>query len=116
MSYTVLYKMHIVEKRFLSYAAAASVYGFGRKVYQLWDAKLYEQNYDLHKGKYIEKVKPILFADKVALCAVGTVLSPFYFPVYIYNDIRWLEVKMKGLDSDDYDFSNKPSSMLHYFF
>jgi len=110
--------MNLSYKHVLPYTAAAAAYGLGRKVYQMWDAKTYDLTYDSHKKEFLEIAKPVLFADKVAVCAFTTLLSPAYFPMYVYNDIRWLEVKMKGLNLEDYTYTYnvKPRSTYHYLF
>lgn len=110
------FKSMSAKDRFLvSYIAATSGYGIARKTIQLYDAKLTITDYDDNYKKTKRRV-PVLMADKLFITTISTIASPYFWPVYLYNDMKALEVYARGLSSKDYDIKQEPSCVSAYMF
>lgn len=89
---------------FEKYVAIASVYGFIRKTYQIINVRT---------ETFENKTVPLLFMDKVGIVAASTVASMYLAPIWMYNDVRRLEILLRGLDENDY-FSERKSKYRHH--
>lgn len=70
------------------YFIRAATFGFVRKVFQLQNATV--RTYDYKKQE--EKRLPMLLVDKVAVVGASTILSPVLLPIFVYNDLKSLEM------------------------
>ncbi len=94
--------------RLEKYCAAASAYGFARKLVKLRNAKY---------RTYTAEV-PMLMVDKVILTTVSAVVAPVMLPVFAYSDLRGLELFFRPEVKtvyDSIDFTVK-RDISDYFF
>ena len=85
---------------------AATSYGLVRKVVQTYDAQTVD-----HKGK----ATPLLFSQKVAICAFGAAAALYAWPYYVYVDASKLEIAMRKMKPEDHGYVNK-FYWAEYFF
>lgn len=78
-----------------NYLKIAFSYGFIRKYWYTKDLKYRE----IKDNQIIEK--PILYIDYLFNSLYSGIYSCFVFPIYIYNDIRILELKIRNIKIND---------------
>ena len=91
-------------KYFDRYVVGVFSYGIVRKALQVQDATIECYDKDAKKKKRI----PILWSDKIALTFLGGLTAVTVWPMYMYNDVRHIEVSCrKPLDPSWYDVREK---------
>ncbi len=106
----------ISEKVITRYFLGSFAYGFVRKVGDVYDAKLHKYEYDSEKREHYYKPYPMLLTDKAAVVTLSTLFSPFWLPVYLYNDVSRLEIYMRKSDPTLYGYDDIKRSTIHYLF
>ncbi len=89
------------------YIAASMTYGLIRKTIQVRRAKVYDCK--------CEKKVPMLATDKVMVVAFSTLVTPLFCPLYVYHDIKDLEIEIRHLNENDYQ-SQKEDVFDYLFF
>ena len=82
------------------YMLATVSYGFASAIPQTWQMQGYYK--DTLNGKFF--VLPAPVTEKCRRMVVRMCLSPFWWPVFLYNDLMRLELYCKGIDSRQYGF------------
>lgn len=95
--------MNVIERRCITYLLGASTYGAVRKAYQVSNAT--EDVYDA--SSYTHRKVPMLFVDKCMLVGVSILITPTLAPVFVYEDMRWLEMRTRKADPVDYGYNEK---------
>jgi hypothetical protein len=98
----VLAYMSYPSKRALMLATS---YGLGRKLFQMYDAKMVD-----HKD--IET--PLLLSQKTAICTFGAAAAVYAWPYYLYIDASRLEIAMRKKKPEDYGYV-KNFCLTQYF-
>lgn len=110
MSQTTL---NVLDKWFNRYFLGTFAYGFVRKVAHVSNAtvRAEKENYN-DEDKYI----PMLTVDKASAVIVSTLLSPSFFPYYLYKDLSYLEIYIRQTDPKNYGYCEKNKSWYEYLF
>jgi hypothetical protein len=98
------------------YVIGSFAYGFIRKVDEMSDARLYTRDYDSKANMHYDKPYPMLITDKVAVLAISTAASPWLLPMYIYNDLNALEIRIRCLNPMLYGYNHIKRSWISYLF
>lgn len=106
----------IPEKLFYRYTLCSLAYGFVRKVNQISNAKLYTHEYDKETREYYYKPRPMLMTDKAAAITISTLAAPWILPCYVYNDLSYLEMRLRKLDPNEYGDNPFKRSWISYLF
>jgi hypothetical protein len=79
-----------------NYFKLSFTYGFLRKF-----SYIYGTNYIINK-----KEKPILITDYLIFCTYSGITSICFSPFFLLNDIKYLEIKMRKYNLNDYKIKN----------
>ena len=94
------------------YFGTAFMYSGVRKMVYTWDSKYRDIDYKDHKKIISER--PILYVDRCMHFVFGGLLGMVNFPIYLFNDIRNIEMyadrKSTRLNSSHMSESRMPSS------
>lgn len=99
------------DKTTLSYFAYTMGYGFIRKTCQLYDAKIVVDRY-----KEEERQVPVLVADKVWITFLHAGTAVYFWPWYLCKDISSVEMRLRGLNPEDYHVSTKKTHVGDWMF
>ena len=80
-----------------------------RKINHVKNADI--EKYDYRSSKRVKT--PMLFTSKVGIVATASIYGVFLWPYNLLSDLKFVEIKWKGLDPELYDF-NKPKSYIDY--
>ena len=95
------------------YLAATMAYGFTRHCAHVYNGKV--KRYNSEKRDY--EAIPLLFVDKAMIVTIGTGASCYLWPLYLWNDLAWLEFKLdKTKKPEDYGYDKVKRSYSEYFF
>lgn len=75
-------------------------YGFARKLIQMRNATLVKESYNAENNGYDKTYTPVLFVDKVCITCVSSLMTPFLWPIYMYQDAKALELHMKNMPQE----------------
>lgn len=102
------------------YALPLMAYGFVRSSMRVQDAYIEKLTYDEEKRKHEYKKYPLLHVQKGAVVLFSTLLTPGMFPVFLYNDLKTIEKKVRGIDdANDMDKTSdwsRKSYIIDYLF
>lgn len=93
------------------YIVAISVYSALRKGVMLRDATI--EHYDRKNRESI--VVPMLTSTKTAITIASVVMGQAMWPIWLYQDIQYLEMQRKRLEPSHYGFQ-KPTNPYEYAF
>jgi hypothetical protein len=54
-----------------------------------------------------KKERPVLMTELLTSTFIKATLCPYIFPFIIYDDVKKTEIYLKGLNKEDYGYSNK---------
>ena len=94
-----------------TYVAATLSYGLLRKGLEMKNATI--SYYDREKRENTRI--PVLLCDKAIVTAVSGVAAVYTWPLYVYRDLKKLEVRNKKLNPTWYDM-NEERFLLDYLF
>lgn len=83
------------------YVYGSIIYGCSSHIYNKYNSKMYEI-YDNNK-----KERPVLMTELLISTFFKATLCPYIFPFIIYDDVKKTEIYLKGLNKEDYGYSNK---------
>jgi hypothetical protein len=101
----------IMDKRFITYMVGASAYGFLRKACQVSNAHV--ETYDGVQHKH--KMVPMLLSDKITLIGFSTLIAPYLAPVFLHEDIKWAEIRLRKADPGHYGYTEKKHVFQYTF-
>lgn len=91
----------------LTYTSLTMGYGAVRKIVYIHDAKVHSYSNEGDK-----KLVPMLNVTKAGIVTIGAFSSIYLWPIYLGADLSRIEIKMRGLDKNDYNiFSEKYRSI-----
>lgn len=93
-------KMNCAEAKFVAYMFGSAAYGFARKVCHMSNAPPVHGKYDADTRTFTRV--PMLLVDKVVVVGLSTLIAPILLPLNIYNDVKWLEIKLSGINPADH--------------
>ena len=108
-------RLEVISNIYKHYFRGACAYGFVRKVDEIVNATIEVERSNVSKDTKRVFV-PMLLADKCTALAISTVVSPWILPVYVYNDMKWLELRARELDPIDYGWRTRKTKWEHYLF
>ena len=108
-------KMCIIDKYLSRYLMCSIAYGFVRKIDDLVDARVYIREWDKEACEHFDRPVSMLYTDRLMVLGISALASPFMLPKYLYDDLSWVEIRMRDLDPYDYGHDKK-RSVLHYLF
>ena len=76
---------------FRAYLGTTLSYGFVRKAIEMKCATIEYRNWDTGENKRV----PMLMCDKITTTLASTIMSVYFWPMYLYNDMRRLEFACK---------------------
>ncbi len=88
----------LINNFYKKYLVATLSYGLIRKGIQMRDATI--SHYDRRKNETIRI--PVLLSDKVMVTGLSGIVSVYLWPIYMYNDLRKLEIDIKNVRHDWY--------------
>lgn len=100
-----------------AYIIATLGYGMTRKAIQLQDASITRSSYyDDDLKKHEAKKVPVLMVDKAWITALSGLTAMYLWPLYVVGDLKRLEMKMRGMKSEDYEYNHSKRMTLDYLF
>lgn len=93
------------------YFLGTAAYGAIRKTVQVWNATTTSYNVS-----YSDDPKPMPLGDKLGLVVGSAILAPYISPIWMRNDINYIDIKCRGLDHKKYFGEDRDSSSLDYLF
>ena len=87
----------IVKKSFIPLL----MYGFARKTIQMWNASVETLVHDKEQKELVYKQRPLLCVEKGAVILSSTLLTPALFPMYVYKDLKNMEMKIRRIESTE---------------
>jgi len=85
------------------YIPITVAYGAVRKTIQVKDATI--QHYDRRKSTYVHI--PMLLTDKICLVAYSAMFSMYVWPIFVVQDFKKAELKLRNLKPEWYDINEK---------
>ena len=82
------------------YFGTAFMYSGMRKMVYTWDSKYRDVDYKDHKKIISER--PILYVDRYMHFVFGGLLGMVNFPIYLFNDIRNIEMYARNIKKPSY--------------
>lgn len=95
-----------------TYVAATLSYGVLRKGIQMKDATI--SHYDSKQREYIRV--PVLICDKVLMTTLCGIASIYAWPLYMYNDLKHLEIAMKKTLQPEWYNDHENKYLIDYMF
>ena len=95
-------------KAFKPYASFALIYGFSRKILHTHNASVKSYNMDFNAQKM-----PMLFTQRLSVIGIGGLISAVCLPLYVMDDMKELEVWIRGIDPVSYDI-DKPKYIWEF--
>jgi hypothetical protein len=83
------------------YFIGTAVYSYVRKVGQVWDAKTVDYN-----TRYNDPPKPMPLGDKIGVVALSVAYAPALSPFWLLHDINYIDIKLRGLNTEEYFHKN----------
>jgi hypothetical protein len=94
-----------------NYFLGAAAYGATRKLFQLWDAKT------SYYSECNEPMKPMPLGDKLGVFAASIALAPYLSPMWVLEDINYMDVYLSGRDPKEFfKNNNKCITGIDYIF
>ena len=107
----------IYRKILSNYPFYAFSYGLIRKTSHLKNAKITEVHYDKKLKEYKKKQIPVLLIDKIGILTYSSFITFFILPLYIYSDLKKLEIKCNNLNYELYNlFDDEEQTYLQLLF
>lgn len=92
------------------YIPIATLYCGIRKIIKTSDTHYKTKTYDPQSNSYNYTKIPMLLTDRVFVSLISGLTGMYIAPVCLINDIRLLEVKMRGLEKE-YLNTNEPDTL-----
>jgi len=84
------------------YIYGSIIYGCSSHLYHKYNSRMCEIDESNNK-----KERPVLITELMISTFIKASLSPYIFPFIIYDDLKKTEIYLKGLNKEDYGYSNK---------
>lgn len=95
-----------------AYITATVGYGMIRKAIHLKDATI--EKYDSVTLKHCRV--PLLLTDKVVVTGISGLIAVYGWPVYLFQDIQRLELKLRSIDPEVYLGKESKRHLIDYMF
>lgn len=96
---------------YIRYATVAICYGLIRKGLEMKNATITYYDFNRKKQK-----TPVLLCDKVYITLISGIASFYAWPIFLYNDLKKMEIKYKKLDDWVYDYFPEKENAIDYLF
>lgn len=96
-----------------AYFGTTLSYGFVRKAIEMKNATMEYRDYEKRENKRV----PMLMCDKITTTLASMVMSITLWPMYLYNDLRKLELACRKVDlkPEWYGITEKKSANDYWF-
>ena len=91
-----------LDKYVSRYVISSIAYGFVRKVDDLVNAYTMVREWDKEARNHFDRPVPMLYSDRAMVLGISALASPLLLPKYIYDDLSWIEIRMRDADPNDY--------------
>lgn len=105
----------MISKALYSYLSGTTLYGFVRKIDEMVHATILVREYDKELQKHVDRPVPMLTTQKATVLGLSAIASPYLWPKYLYDDLTWFEMGVRGVNPYDYGYRRR-RSMLDYLF
>lgn len=82
------------------YVPCSMLYCGIRKFINTSNVQYKSYTYDQNTNTYITKKSPVLVSDRIIISTISGITGMYIAPICVINDIRKLEIKMRGLEKD----------------
>lgn len=107
---------NINTKYFIRYLVGTMAYGLVRKVDELTNACLHVRDYDDKTRQSFDRPVPMLYTDRAFVLAVSTFTAPYLWPIYLFNDLSDLELRIRKANPADYGKKDIKRYVFDYLF
>jgi hypothetical protein len=88
------------------------VFGSSYKIGILWDATIETPGGEPNRNK----MRPMLMGEKIGVFLWGTAMSPVLAPLWMCNQLNYLDIYRQGKTPKDFGYNTVRKSLLDYVF